>query len=181
LTDTLDDIVASSSIAGKHIDIVKADVQGAELLVFSGGTKVLEQATFVQLEGSTVEYNEGGSCFYEVDAFLRSHGFFLYDIADLQYNGRLFRTPGLGQFDILYVKPTSPRLPKELQKAKFCGQGRHLLDEILKQPTMEDAFPINSPRRARSWIWGFIVGFVCCYVMQRSLALVLGSKAVKVS
>jgi len=40
--------------------------QGAEHLVLVGSTRVLTEATFVQLEASMVEYNEGGSCFWEV-------------------------------------------------------------------------------------------------------------------
>jgi Methyltransferase FkbM domain len=166
ITETLDNLVASSFLAGKWIDIVKADVQGAELLVFAGATKALQQATFVQLEGSTVEYNEGSSCFFEVDVLLRSHGFFLYNIADLQYNEALFKTSGLGQFDMLYAKPTSPRLPNRLQKTKFCGQGRNMFDEVLKLPSIQDMFPMRSPRRARSWISGFLMGFLCCCVMN---------------
>jgi hypothetical protein len=73
-------------------------VQGAELAVFKGARRALSQATFVYFEGSTVEYNEGGACLYEVDAFLRSQGFFLYDYAALSYD-EVFKTKGLGQFD----------------------------------------------------------------------------------
>ena len=166
ITETLENLVASSFLADKWIDIVKADVQGAELLVFTGDTDALQQATFVQLEGSTVEYNEGSSCFFEVDGLLRTHGFFLYDVADLQRNEALFKTSGLGQFDMLYVKPTSPRLPIRLQKTKFCGQRRNMLEELLKLPSIEEMFPMRSPLRSRSWISGFLLGFLCCCLVN---------------
>jgi hypothetical protein len=166
ITETLDNLVASSFLADKWIDIVKADVQGAELLVFAGATHALQQATFVQLEGSTVEYNEGSACFFDVDALLRSHGFFLYNIEDLQRNEALFKTSGLGQFDMLYVKPTSPRLPDRLQKTKFCGQGRNMFEELLKLPSMEEMVPMRSPQRLRSWILGFLVGILCCSLLN---------------
>jgi hypothetical protein len=98
ITSTVDTMVENSHLKNERIDVIKADVQGAELEVFKGARKALAQATFVYFEGSTVEYNEGGACLYEVDAFLRSQGFFLYDYGEMSYNNA-FRTKGLGQFD----------------------------------------------------------------------------------
>jgi FkbM family methyltransferase len=95
---TLDSIIEGSHLKNERIDVIKADVQGAELIVFQGGKKALAQATFVYFEGSTVEYNEGGACLYEVDAFLRSQGFHVYDFHDMTYNDA-FKTRGAGQFD----------------------------------------------------------------------------------
>jgi FkbM family methyltransferase len=128
VTKTIDTIVKESNLfsPGSIVDLIKADVQGAELLVFEGATDVLRQATFVQFEGSTIEWNDGGSCWYHVDELLRSHGFYLYDLGDFMFNPKAFKTSGLGQFDIMYVKPSSPRLP-EIMKAnapKFCGVNR---------------------------------------------------------
>lgn len=98
ITSTVDSLVQNSHLKNERIDIIKADVQGAELAVFKGARRTLSQATFVYFEGSTVEYNEGGACHYEVDAFLRSQGFFLYDLGVFMYNDA-FKTMGLGQFD----------------------------------------------------------------------------------
>jgi hypothetical protein len=98
ITSTLDTMVENSHLKNERIDVIKVDVQGAELVVFKGAKRALSQATFVYFEGSTVEYNEGGSCLYEVDAFLRSQGFFLYDYNAKEYNDA-FKTRGMGQFD----------------------------------------------------------------------------------
>jgi FkbM family methyltransferase len=95
---TVDSLVRSSLLGDGPVDVIKADVQGAELLVLQGATRALGQASFVYLEASTIEYNQGAPCFYEVDAFLRSRGYYLYDIADLNYNVA-FKTFGLGQYD----------------------------------------------------------------------------------
>lgn len=97
-SQTVDSIVAGSFLRDEVIDVIKADVQGAELGVFQGATQVLRQATFVYFEASTIEYNSGAPCTHEVDAFLRSQGFFLYDMADLHYN-EAFKTFGVGQYD----------------------------------------------------------------------------------
>ena len=106
-----------------HIDYLKIDVQGAELMVLSGATETLKQATFVQVEVSVIEYNKGGACWFDLDDLLRQHGFYLYDMHDFNRNPDAFYTKAIGQFDTLYVKPTSPYLPQWLtdNNAKFCG------------------------------------------------------------
>jgi hypothetical protein len=93
----------------------------AELVVLKGATKALSHATFVQFETGPIAYNAGGACFFEVDEFLREHGFFWYDIGDLFYHEEPFKTPSLGQLDVLYVKPSSPKLPASLRNTQFCG------------------------------------------------------------
>jgi len=149
-TITLDDAVQASFLKGnKHrigggdkkeeakntsistdsvVDFIKIDVQGAELIVLEGGPKTLAEASFVQLESGATEYNPGGSCFYEVDEFLRSHGFYLYDITDVDRNPAAFKTHGMGQWDSLYVRPLSDRLPEKFKELKgtYCGMGRSI-------------------------------------------------------
>jgi len=105
-----------------HVDYLKLDVQGAELMVLQGATETLDRVTFVQVEISVVDYNDGGVCWYQLDDFLRSHGFYFYDAAGFN---RLdwFHTKGIGQFDSLYINPKSSHLPNWLRenKGKFCG------------------------------------------------------------
>jgi FkbM family methyltransferase len=98
ITSTLDTMVENSHLKNERIDVIKVDAQGAELVVFKGAIRTLSQATFVYFEGSVVEYNEGGACLYEIDAFLRSQGFFLYDYDAMDRNDAFF-TRGLGQLD----------------------------------------------------------------------------------
>jgi FkbM family methyltransferase len=124
ITSTVDDEIQKSSFDIKDLDYIKIDVQGAELTVLKGAEQALSQATFVQFEAGTIEYNQGGACFFEIDEFLRQHGFFLYDFGEIAYARHLFKTLGAGQFDVLYVKPSSPLLPKAMKSTKFCGVGR---------------------------------------------------------
>jgi len=115
-------------------DVIKVDVQGAELMVLSGGLDTLQKATFVQFEGSTVEYNSGGSCFYDMDEFLRSKGFYLYDHADDLRHPLLFKTQGLGQWDVIYVNPDSQNLPHQLKSKgpNFCGSSPEKKKKLLE-------------------------------------------------
>ena len=103
---TLDSILAEKDLL-ETVDVIKIDVQGAELPVLLGAGKALKAATYVLIEHSLVSYNEGSACWFEVDAVLRSKGFFMADIRELH---ALFGVTA-GQFDGLYLKPSSPRFP----------------------------------------------------------------------
>jgi len=144
-------------------DMIKVDVQGAELMVLNGGLDTLQKATFVQFEGSTVEYNAGGSCFYEIDEFLRSKGFYLYDHADDLRHPLLFKTYGLGQWDMLYVNPDSQNLPHELKSKgpNFCGSSpekkKQLLESISKVSTER---ALESDMSDKKFVVGLILGLV---------------------
>lgn len=126
-TKRLDTARSESFLKDERVDVLKLDVQGAELTVLKGATELLKEVSFVQFEASVVEYNKGGSCFYEVDNYLRQHGFFFYDFGDVMRNPGLFQSPGAGQFDALYIRPTSETLPTKLRALKpnlFCGSDR---------------------------------------------------------
>lgn len=151
--------------SNRDFDFIKIDVQGAELMVLKGGMETLKGATFVQFEGSTVEYNSGGSCFYEVDELLRSNGFYLYDHSDDLRHPLLFRTLGLGQWDMLYVNPDSNHLPKKLlsQLPNFCGSSpkKKRTQELKRMATILANTTNNSRERIYLlliWMAGLIPG-----------------------
>jgi FkbM family methyltransferase len=181
ISSTLDLEVEASFVDIETVDILKIDVQGAELMVLRGGPKVLEAATFVQLESGSIEYNAGGCCFYEIDEILRSHGFYLYDIGELAYNPTFFKTSGVGQFDILYVKPSSSNLPQGLQQSKFCGANKNTISSkeeptsnhqdiplveahAMSEESMDSFFRRIGP--AAAWV---TVGFVAAFILQMFL------------
>ncbi|KAL3772644.1 hypothetical protein ACHAWO_013189 [Cyclotella atomus] len=122
-TIRLDTARKASFLENERVDILKLDVQGAELTVLKGAPELLKEVSFVQFEASVVEYNKGGSCFFDVDEFLRQNGFYLYDFGDIMRDG-LFQSPGVGQFDTLYINPKSEHLPGPLSSLKLCGSNR---------------------------------------------------------
>ncbi|KAL3808066.1 hypothetical protein ACHAXA_007187, partial [Cyclostephanos tholiformis] len=115
----------------EHVDYLKLDVQGAELMVLLGATETLKKATFVQFEVSVIEYNKGGACWHEVDELLRKNGFFFYDQSDNIVAEEVFHTKATGQFDALYIKPSSHNMPSWLvdNKAVFCGSNQEGIGE----------------------------------------------------
>mmetsp|Transcript_22717 Transcript_22717/g.39913 ORF Transcript_22717/g.39913 Transcript_22717/m.39913 type:complete len:353 (+) Transcript_22717:194-1252(+) len=126
-TSTVDAEVSKSFLKDEPIDLLKIDVQGAELLVLEGASKTLERVTFVHLEQSIVNYNPGGACYFDVDSFLRSKGFYPHDFGEALRAMHLFKTKGIGQYDILYVNPNSSRAPPYMKRNSntlYCGQDR---------------------------------------------------------
>ncbi len=72
---TLDRWCDENKIDPKRIDIVKLDVQGAELSALKGATKVLETARLVHLEVSFVPIYRDCPLFGDIDTFLTSRGY----------------------------------------------------------------------------------------------------------
>ncbi|CAK9051216.1 RING-type domain-containing protein [Durusdinium trenchii] len=90
-TRSLDEVVSEVFRGERCCDLLKADVQGAELTVLLGGLKTLSQAQLVLLEAPVLPYNEGAPSFSEVIAFMAAHHFELVDVADATYS----EAPGL--------------------------------------------------------------------------------------
>lgn len=83
---TLDYWLARCGI--KHIDHIKIDTQGAELLVLKGAEKALESVRSLEVE---VEFNpiyEGQPLFSDIDVFLRKKGFVLWKLTNMAHYGR---------------------------------------------------------------------------------------------
>mmetsp|Transcript_4024 Transcript_4024/g.10202 ORF Transcript_4024/g.10202 Transcript_4024/m.10202 type:complete len:222 (+) Transcript_4024:287-952(+) len=169
----------------EHIDYLKMDVQGAELMLLQGATETLKRVTFVQMEVSVVEYNRGGACWFDLDAFMRQHGFYFYDSADYLRIPNAFHSKGIGQFDVLYVRPTSSNMPKWLQDANvsFCGSNREDKD-VTETETQTDAkvllqddsatasrFLMDTPNIVLGFFATFLVGYLTGVARHR-----IGSK-----
>lgn len=70
----LDDLLSSAT------DIIKVDTQGLELPILSNAGKVLDDAFLVETETGFVENYIGETTYAEIDIFMRSKGFLLFDI-----------------------------------------------------------------------------------------------------
>lgn len=107
-TTRLDDVAALH-----HVDLLKIDVQGAELMVFQNGRRKLSQAVAIHTEVSFVPLYEDQPPFGEVDLELRRQGFLphafhavkRWALAPVVYGGD-FRVPNqqLLEADVVYVR-----------------------------------------------------------------------------
>ena len=66
----------------QKFDLVKIDVQGAELDIINGGTEFLQSNNFLLIEVSLVEYNQGAPLAVDVVKRLENLGFYILDCID---------------------------------------------------------------------------------------------------
>jgi len=97
--NTIDHLCEDKNVVGPYF--VKVDVQGGELGVLSGATEILRETEYLILEVSLFQFFVGGPQFYEVVHYMKSCGFVVYDIFDIQY--RPF-DGAVSQVDIAFVR-----------------------------------------------------------------------------
>ncbi|QIZ71785.1 FkbM family methyltransferase [Oxynema aestuarii] len=78
-TTTLDDVCITEKIS--EIDFLQIDVQGADLQVLEGASKILSKSVLtIQVEVEFSELYSNQPLFADVDIYLRKHGFTLFDL-----------------------------------------------------------------------------------------------------
>lgn len=141
-----------------RIDLLKMDIQGAELTVLQNGMEKLADCVAVQLEVSHVCLYENQPSFGDVDVWMRSQGYaphkFLdvkrWSIAPTIFNNN-FRVPGnqLLESDIVYIrdplaleKLTDVQVQKMAVISHYCLQSYDLcvftLLELIKRGHLPD-------------------------------------------
>ncbi len=73
----------------ESVDLIKIDVQGAELMVFENATSILPNTLVIQTEVEFVELYKNQPLFANVDRFLRSQGFQFHKFSD--FGSRTFK------------------------------------------------------------------------------------------
>jgi FkbM family methyltransferase len=96
---SLDHLCAEHGLAGPHL--LKLDVQGGELDVLAGASRVLAETEYVLLEATLFQVFLGGPQLHDVVAFMRERGFVVYDVL-----GCLYRPldGALSQVDLAFVQ-----------------------------------------------------------------------------
>jgi FkbM family methyltransferase len=102
----LDDVLAE--MPGREFDLVKIDVQGAEIDVLRGAGRTLAGVEAIVIELSLLEYNKGAPLIGETMGWLGEQGFALFDVFPLS------RTPAgaLLQVDGVFLRRGSSLWPK---------------------------------------------------------------------
>jgi FkbM family methyltransferase len=93
--EKLDDILDNFD----QIDLIKIDVQGAELDVLRGAKTIMNKTKFIILEVSMIEYNKNSPLFADVIDFMNKNNFLVNDILDIHYSNNVCI-----QCDILFKK-----------------------------------------------------------------------------
>jgi hypothetical protein len=92
--EKLDDILEID-----ELDLIKIDVQGAELDVLRGAKNTMNKTKFIILEVSMIEYNKNSPLFADVIDFMNKNNFLVNDILDIHYSNNVCI-----QCDILFKK-----------------------------------------------------------------------------
>jgi FkbM family methyltransferase len=99
----LDSLVAKESLPLP--DLVKLDVQGAELDVLTGSSGIVEHAEVILAEVSLYRLRKDMPTALELWSWLDSKGFALYDVVSML---RREKDDALVQMDFLFLRRTSP-------------------------------------------------------------------------
>ena len=83
-----------------EIDLLKIDVQGAEVDVLKGSGNILNRVAVVLIEISLYDYYEKSSTIGDVESYLSPHGFSLWSVTDISNNPMNGRTDWV---ELLYV------------------------------------------------------------------------------
>ena len=102
-TNTLDNFCASAKIS--CIDILKLDVEGAEVKVLEGASRMLSKQAIklIYSEVMFIPHYDGGCMFHELTAFLNRHGYTLFNLyhlksagnGQLRWGNAIFLSPGI--------------------------------------------------------------------------------------
>jgi FkbM family methyltransferase len=98
-TARLDTLVARETLPGP--DLIKIDVQGAELEVLAGASETLRSAGGLIVEVSFIDYNKGGPLAAQVIAEVDRLGFRCADLCEVHRSAHNF----VLQLDLLFVRP----------------------------------------------------------------------------
>ena len=100
-------------VVDETFDLVKLDVQGAELEVIKGGMMTITKAKWLQIEVPLFEYNIGAPSFYNLMGNLKAIGFYPFEVAQLLFNVRCL------YIDFIFVNRNLPTHESENYKINF--------------------------------------------------------------
>jgi FkbM family methyltransferase len=112
VADTLDNQLSAAGVM--DVDFIKLDVQGHELPVLRGGRGALSNAIGVEVEVEFLPVYKGQPVFHQVDAFLMSCGFELYDLRRTFRNRCGQRIYGDRKGQLLWADALYMRSPEKL-------------------------------------------------------------------
>lgn len=86
-TTTVDDFCQQKQI--KFIDILKIDVEGAEIKVLSGATQMLAQHAvgLIYCEVMFISHYQGGCLYHDIAEYLANYGYSLFNLFNLKQAG----------------------------------------------------------------------------------------------
>ena len=92
----------------ESVEIIKIDTQGSELDIIKGGLKTVQNCSYLIMEVSTLQYNEGSPLFDEIVEYMNSIGFSDYEVIEEHMwkdpNEDAFECGEIFQLDVVFKK-----------------------------------------------------------------------------
>ncbi|MCH8860002.1 MAG: FkbM family methyltransferase, partial [Thaumarchaeota archaeon] len=108
-------------------DFIKLDTQGSELFILQGGIETLSQSIFgVEVEVEFAELYEGQPLFPDVDQFLRSLGFILFDMRTIYWKRENAKGVGGRKGQIVFADALYFKSIKEFLNRGVCQKSKLL-------------------------------------------------------
>ena len=112
-TTTIDEFCKENNIS--KIDILKMDIQGAELLALKGAITKLKNHLISLIYSETIfslSYDKG-ALYHEIADFLAKYGYTLYNIYNQNYNQKYASNGQIMSCDSIFL---SPQLRRKIDK-----------------------------------------------------------------
>lgn len=129
--DTLDNQFSIHNIA--DTDFIKVDTQGSELFILEGAVNTLKNHVLgVEVEVEFVEMYQGQPLFFDVDRFMRTQGFWLFDIQAAHWKRAIGKNYYKKRGQIIYGNVLYLRTPESFSMLARQYQGFERKSKILK-------------------------------------------------
>ena len=130
---TIDSILSRNQV--KPPQLMKMDIQGAEFLALHGAKQTLKSVDVLIVEVAMHQYNPGAASFSDINFYLETQGFRIYDIADFRNERWVYSSmPGykpvqtMVQADVIWAKESShlfassgfPKAPPSKYKCMYA-------------------------------------------------------------
>ena len=122
--DTLDNSLKKSNI--KDLDFIKIDTQGYELKILNGSVENLDKVIGLELEVEFAPLYENQPLFGDVDSFVRSFGFELFDIQRYYWKRKAIKNTGVKKGQLVFGNALYFRSPENLLKMNNISEKKIL-------------------------------------------------------
>ena len=108
-------MVTLESLVSGQFDLIKMDVQGAELDIIQGSPSIIHNTKYLWLEVNVHNYNIGAPRAGQIIAYLDQIGFEIFDVADVNHFGN---EGHLLSMDLLFINSRN----KSLKESPYNNQ-----------------------------------------------------------
>jgi len=101
----------------KNVDFIKIDTQGYELSILKGGGRYIDNSVGLEIEVEFEEMYKGQPLFGDIDSFMTSKGFVLFDLKRYFWKRKNSKSTGNQKGQLIFGDALYFKTPEEILKA----------------------------------------------------------------